>query len=105
MPAPTSYAVPVWIAIDMRTPWTNLILALLVTCLSAATGCGNARRIEHSVPSLVKTLKEDKDPNMRYWAADSLGKFGPEAQTALPDLVAVLKDENKTVRMGAGYAL
>jgi HEAT repeat protein len=89
----------------MRKPWANLILALLVTFLSAAAGCGNARRIEHSVPSLVKTLKEDKDPNMRYWAANSLGKFGPEAQAAVPDLVAVLKDENKIVRMGAAYAL
>ena len=42
---------------------------------------------------------------MRYWAADSLGKFGPEAQAAVPDLVAVLKDENRIVRMGAAYAL
>ena len=57
---------------------------LLAAFLSAAAGC-NARRIEYSVPSLVKTLKEDKDPNMRYWAAESLGKFGPEAQSAVPD--------------------
>jgi HEAT repeats len=43
--------------------------------------------------------------NMRYWAAESLGKFGPDAQAAVPDLVAALKDESKMVRMGAAYAL
>jgi HEAT repeat protein len=89
----------------LKTTLTNLIRSLLVICLSATIGCGNAKRIEHSVDSLVKTLKEDKDPNMRYWAADSLGKFGREAQTAVPDLIAALKDENKNVRMGAAYAL
>ncbi len=78
---------------------------LLAAFLSAAAGCRNAKRIEHSVPSLVKTLSEDKDPNMRYWAAESLGKFGPEAQAAVPDLVAALKDESKMVRMAAAYAL
>src|SRR5205807_9546376 len=88
----------------MKTRRSKLILMLLAAFLSAAAGC-NARRIEYSVPSLVKTLKEDKDPNMRYWAAESLGKFGPEAQAAVPDLVAALQDESKMVRMGAAYAL
>ncbi len=57
------------------------------------------------MPSLIKTLKEDENPEMRYWAAESLGKFGPEAQAAVPDLIAALKDESKIVRMGAAYAL
>jgi hypothetical protein len=79
-------------------------LSLLLACLTALpTGCGG-RKVEHSVPSLVKTLK-DKDPNMRYWAAESLGRYGPEAGTAVPDLVEALKDEDKMVRMGAAYAL
>jgi HEAT repeat protein len=89
----------------MRTRPAKLILVLLTAFLSAAVGCRNSKRVEHSVPSLVKTLKEDKDPNMRYWAAESLGKFGPEAQSAVPDLVAALKDESKIVRTGAAYAL
>ena len=88
----------------MRTRRAKLILVLLAMFLSAA-GCRDPRRVEHSVPSLVTTLKEDKDPNMRYWAADSLGKFGPEARSAVPDLIAALKDESKMVRMGAAYAL
>jgi HEAT repeat protein len=85
--------------------WAGLVLVLLATLLPAAGGCRNPRQVEHSVPSLVKTLKEDKDPNMRYWAAESLGKFGPEAAPAVPDLVAALKDESAMVRMGAAYAL
>jgi HEAT repeat protein len=79
---------------------------VLVVCLAPVTvGCGNPRKVEHSVPSLVKTLKEDQNPDMRYWAAESLGKFGPEAQPAVPDLIAALKDESKMVRMGVAYAL
>src|SRR5262249_6813386 len=67
--------------------------------------CRDARKTDYSVPSLRKTLREDKDPKMRYWAAESLGHFGPEARDAVPDLIAALKDEDRTVRMGAGYAL
>src|SRR5215204_4317297 len=89
----------------MRTRRAKLILVFLAALLSATAGCRDPRRVEHSVPSLVTTLKEDKDPNMRYWAAESLGKFGPEAQSAVPDLIAALKDESKMVRMGAAYAL
>ena len=57
------------------------------------------------MPSLCKTLKEYKDPNRRYWAARSLGQFGPQAKAAVPDLIEALRDEDKMVRMGAGYAL
>jgi HEAT repeat protein len=89
----------------MRIRRANLILVLLTAFLPAVAGCRNAKRVEHSVPSLVKTLREDKDPNMRYYAAQSLGQFGPEAQSAVPDLIAALKDEDKMVRMGAAYAL
>jgi HEAT repeat protein len=89
----------------MRTRWARLTFILLAAVLFAETGCRDPRRVEHSVPSLIKTLKEDKDPNMRYWAAESLGKFGFDAQSAVPDLIAALKDESKMVRMGAAYAL
>jgi HEAT repeat protein len=88
----------------MRTRPAKLILVFL-TFLSAVAGCRDPRRVDHSVESLVRTLKDDKDPNMRYWAAESLGKFGPEAQPAVPELITALKDENKMVRMGAAYAL
>jgi hypothetical protein len=88
----------------MRGRRAKVGCVLLVAVLLAA-GCRDSRRVEHSVSSLVKTLKEDKDPNMRYWAAESLGQFGAEARPAVPDLIAALKDESKMVRMGAAYAL
>jgi hypothetical protein len=78
---------------------------LVLAGTAAAAGCKDPRKVEHSVPSLVKTLREDKDPNMRYWAAQALGGFGKQAEPAVPDLAAALKDEDKTVRMGAAYAL
>jgi HEAT repeat protein len=89
----------------MRTRLAQLVLVLLAGLLTAAPGCRNSRQVDYSVSSLVKTLKEDKDPNMRYWAAESLGKFGAEARAALPDLIEALKDESKMVRMGVAYAL
>jgi HEAT repeat protein len=67
-------------------------------------GCGGPGRVEYSVPSLVKALK-DKDPDMRYWAVQSLGHLGHMAKPAVPALIEALHDENEMVRMGAAYAL
>jgi HEAT repeat protein len=78
---------------------------VLPACLCAgAAGCGDSRKVDYSVASLVKTLK-DQDPKMRYWAAESLGHFGPGASSAVPELIQALKDEDGTVRMGVAYAL
>jgi hypothetical protein len=76
----------------------------VVAALAVCAGCGTVRRVDHSVEKLAATLK-DSDPNMRYWAAESLGHFGPEAKSAVPDLAATLNDDSKMVRMGAAYAL
>jgi HEAT repeat protein len=80
--------------------------AVVVVLAASASigGCGTVRRVDHSVEKLVATLK-DSDPNMRYWAAESLGHYGSEAQSAVPDLAATLKDDSKMVRMGVAYAL
>jgi HEAT repeat protein len=78
---------------------------LLSGVVLAAAGCGNPKKIDYSVPALVKTLKGDKNADMRYWAAQSLGQYGPEARAAIPDLIGALKDDSKMVRMGAAYAL
>lgn len=88
------------LARDERAPGLLLLLAWLVLL---PAGCGH-RKLDYSVSSLVKTLK-DKDPNMRYWAAESLGHLGAEARPAVPNLIEALKDENKMVRMGAAYAI
>jgi HEAT repeat protein len=80
--------------------------SLLLGCIPALfTGCSNPRKTDYSVASLRETLRNDKDPNMRYYAAESLGKFGDRAAEAVPDLIEALRDEDKMVRMGAGYAL
>jgi 3-methyladenine DNA glycosylase AlkD len=89
----------------MNTPFGKLGALLLACTPAVLAGCKDARKVDYSVPSLRKTLREDKDPNMRYYAAQSLGHFGPEAKAAVPDLIEALKDEDKMVRMGAGYAL
>jgi HEAT repeat protein len=89
----------------MRLTHSDTLVAILSFLGIGLAGCGGAKRVEHSVPVLVQTLKEDKDPNMRYWAADSLGKLGSDAKAAVPDLIMALKDESKIVRAGAAYAL
>jgi HEAT repeat protein len=81
-----------------------LTLALVACAAAGPIGCGSSRKVEYSVPKLVKSLK-DKDPNVRYWAVESLGHYGPEAHVAIPDLIGALKDDQKMVRMGAAYAL
>ena len=88
----------------MRRRWAKPVPVVLAILLATSLGC-RARKLDYSVPSLVKILKQDKDPNMRYYAAESLGHFGPGGRSAVPDLIAALKDENQTVRMGVAYAL
>jgi HEAT repeat protein len=87
----------------MRRQWAKVACLVVAILLDAGLGCQG--KIDYSVPSLVKTLKKDKDPNMRYYAAESLGHYGPAAVPAVPDLIAALKDDNKMVRMGVAYAL
>jgi HEAT repeat protein len=89
----------------MNRPFGKLGALLLAGTLAVLAGCKDPRKVDYSVASLRKTLREDKDPNMRYWAAESLGHYGPKAKEAVPDLIEALKDENRLVRMGAGYAL
>ncbi len=55
-------------------------------------------------PELIQLLA---DPNWekRIWAADHLGKLGPEAKVAVPALIALLKDGEPAVRQAAADAL
>jgi len=78
---------------------------LMVICLIVLlAGCGKKDQTDYSVPGLIGQLK-DKDPDMRYSAARSLGRYGAEAKPAIPALVEALKDESPMVRMGAAYGL
>lgn len=77
----------------------------LWSAIALIAGCSRGvQRIDYSVQSLAAKLK-DEDPNMRYWAAKSLGQFGPGSEAALPELTEALKDEAPMVRSGAAYAL
>lgn len=77
----------------------------LIALVALMAGCSRSGKGEYTVPGLIKTLQKDKDPNMRYWAAQSLGHFQREAKPAVPALAEALKDQDKNVRMGAAYAL
>jgi HEAT repeat protein len=54
------------------------------------------------VPVLLKALK-DSSPEVREGAAQSLEKV--QATEAIPDLIALLEDENADVKTRAAYAL
>lgn len=86
----------------MRGPGRSAETIILAACLLA--GCGGVPKVDYSAKKLAADLKHN-DPKMRYWAAESLGHYGSEAEAAVPDLVAALKDEDKMVRMGVAYAL
>jgi hypothetical protein len=76
----------------------------LPALMALALGCNKRDTTEVPLSSLVATLR-DQDPNMRYWAATSLGERGVSARSAVPDLLKLLKDPEPMVRMGAAYAL
>ncbi len=55
-----------------------------------------------AVEGLTEALK-DADPEVRYWAADALGKIG--SPSAIPPLIRSLRDPLDAVRMSACVAL
>jgi HEAT repeat protein len=42
------------------------------------------------IPALIEALK-DRDGDVRRWAMELLGEFGPEAREAVPALIQLLK--------------
>ena len=55
-------------------------------------------------PTLIKLLADPRE-EMRVWAADSLGKLGPEAKQGVPALTGLLSDMCPSVRQTAATAL
>ena len=106
---------------------------ILLFCILGLMGCGEptqeqkieklieklkvknpcARRISASelgligskdaVPSLIKALQQDQDPEVRVSAAEALGQIGLE--DAVPALIKALQDEDIDVRLYAAWAL
>jgi len=56
------------------------------------------------VPELRRWLT-DPNPEIRRHAANLLGRIGPKAFDAIPDLIILLDDENENVRKHAARAL
>lgn len=59
-------------------------------------------REEAALGPLIESL-QDENEEIRYWAADSLGKLGDSR--AVPALISALRDPFEAVRMAAGVAL
>jgi len=69
-----------------------------------ATALGKIGR--QAVSPLVAVLKDkDKSTALRANAAYALGKVGPPAQEALPELTKALKEKDKELRKRAAYAV
>ncbi len=58
-----------------------------------------------AVEPLANALQQSADAEVRLQATVALAFIGPEAETAVPQLVAALKDNNVAVRRGAARAL
>lgn len=70
---------------------------------AAATALGKIGGGAGSVNTLVATLRDSsRDPELRRQAAEALGKMGPEAKSAIPALVAVLKPAKGAPPAGSG---
>jgi HEAT repeat protein len=57
-----------------------------------------------AIPILIAKLKSDS-PFIQSFAADFLGKLGPAAKDALPELATLLDHENNRVRDSAQAAI
>lgn len=76
---------------------------------AVATGLGRAAAKPDSdtgriVQGLLQTLR-DKEPSVRWNAAEALAGVGPRAVSAKPELLAALEDANDLVRLRAAIAL
>ena len=60
---------------------------------------------DRAVPILLHLLWDQSDSYHRVVAAGSLGRIGPDAETAIPDLVRALKDRDYVVRGDSASAL
>jgi HEAT repeat protein len=92
------------------------LLPIAVGCRKAREGdfntAGDARKLMAEIaknPAAVRVLVEslaDRDPEIREWAAKSLGEHRPSiAKSAIPALESAMEDESEAVRHAAARAL
>ena len=63
------------------------------------------KRPEIAVPALIESLQNDSSINVRIRAAHALGKFGNDAQAAIPALTQAAKQADYRVSLEATSAL
>ena len=111
--ADTSARLAILKRIGRRRPQVGAAVPLLVRALqdrdpkvrSRAAGALHwSGRAKAAAPALMTALK-DPDPTVRNAAAWALGTVGPEAQPAIPDLVAMLRGDKGEPGLAAFAAL
>jgi cell division protein FtsB len=63
-----------------------------------------ARMEESAIPYLIECLAGE-DVEIQIWGADVLGRIGPDASTAVPDLRRLQDSQNANLRLAIGRAL
>ena len=94
-------AVPALIQCSTFESSEQELSAVLRGCSATALGIVGVNSPETVVPALIRCL-EDKDYRTRFIAVRALGKFGKQAQSAVPALQQIAKnDQNKEFRSAA----
>ena len=74
------------------------VIAFVLGRLAPEAEVGVRRK---AVVALGRALRQDRDAEVRTWAARALLKFGPDGRAVLADLRAALKDEVEKVAQAA----
>jgi HEAT repeat protein/AAA+ ATPase superfamily predicted ATPase len=85
-------------------PLIKLIYLGSALILLLATSSCTQNSINKEIADYTQKLR-DKNDQERWNAAMTLGRIGPEAESAIPQLIETLKDENPLVRISAAAAL
>jgi HEAT repeat protein len=91
-----SVSAPLVAALRDDDPYTRAVVAFALSRLAPEADDPACPRRDVAA-ALGKRLREDRDEDVRLWAARALLKFGPDARPALPELRAALKDRSANV--------
>jgi HEAT repeat protein len=86
----------------MNRKWRTLLVAVLIVL--AGCGKGSLPHEDKNVAELERML-HDADPNVQSQGALGLSLLGPEAKSAVPSLVPLLRSPHSLVRQNAALAL
>src|SRR5262245_11881699 len=79
---------------------------MAVSLALVLAGCGGEEAsVQGKSISAWREALKDRDARVRRQAAEALGKAGPQAKSAVPDLSAALTDKEDIVRAAVATAL